>query len=503
MKKQTTLLRALTLGVVLFCSGQQAHSQVKVGDNPQTINAASALEIESGTKGLLLPRVSLTATDVWGLDGTPVAGMQVYNINADIKSATANEGVGVYYWDGLNWIAAKYVPSEATAAGDFDWLKQDDSQPNAASDITSSLYHGGTGSQQVEVRTTDTGIGTFSRVGVGHGHETTNAIGAYLFAANMGERTAGLQVDTAHPFVFNTKATNDNLIAERMRIDSDYGFIGIGTKTPHGLLSVAKGSIFQSDTPIFTEANNSVQIGGGGVRIMNNTGDLNGFVDFMDKNLGVPFGARLAWMNDVGDSKGGAFKIQVRQKEEGINIVRNAVTVMNNTGKVGINTNFPAYQLDVNGDIQASGEFLNSGQIVTSDERLKTEINTLEKGLAIVSKLMPVTYKKKESISSNDYKRSEIGFIAQEVRKILPQLVREGKDTDKLLGLDYISLIPILTRAIQEQQQLIEKLSAEKNGQSARLDAQGDRLDTQAKELSQIKQMLQSMSQGNTVEVSK
>jgi hypothetical protein len=51
---------------------------------------------------------------------------------------------------------------------------------------------------------------------------------------------------------------------------------------------------------------------------------------------------------------------------------------------------------------------------------------------------------------------NENGFIAQELQKIMPELVSEGNDKDKLLSVNYTAIIPVLTKAIQEQQVLIE-----------------------------------------------
>ena len=71
-------------------------------------------------------------------------------------------------------------------------------------------------------------------------------------------------------------------------------------------------------------------------------------------------------------------------------------------------------------------------------------------------KLNPVHYDKKSSIESTDYNKTENGFIAQELQKVLPFVVSEGTDPDKILSVDYNSIIPILTKGIQEQQLLIE-----------------------------------------------
>ena len=92
---------------------------------------------------------------------------------------------------------------------------------------------------------------------------------------------------------------------------------------------------------------------------------------------------------------------------------------------------------------------------VTSDRRLKTDIKPLSNSLESIMKLNPVSYKKKATLSSTDYSIKENGFIAQELQKVMPILVQEGADATKILTVNYISIIPVLTKAIQEQQKQI------------------------------------------------
>ena len=108
--KTTKLLLAIAALGISFSS----FAQVKIGNNPTTINAGSVLELESTNKGLLLPRIALTNTTTWGLLGTSAAGMHVYNTNVGITSGTTAGGknypvltdkVGEYYWDGTGWVA--------------------------------------------------------------------------------------------------------------------------------------------------------------------------------------------------------------------------------------------------------------------------------------------------------------------------------------------------------------------------------------------------------------
>jgi hypothetical protein len=55
---------------------------------------------------------------------------------------------------------------------------------------------------------------------------------------------------------------------------------------------------------------------------------------------------------------------------------------------------------------------------------------------------------------------NENGFIAQELQKIMPELVSEGNDKDKLLSVNYMAIIPVLTKAIQEQQAIIDRFQS-------------------------------------------
>ena len=125
-----------------------------------------------------------------------------------------------------------------------------------------------------------------------------------------------------------------------------------------------------------------------------------------------------------------------------------AFTILKN-GKVGIGiNNFEdgANQIDdgaallqVDGDIYSTG--VQTGSLtIMSDRRLKTNIEDLNYGLDAVNALRPVAYDLR-SDGSHQY-----GFIAQEVQGELPILVNDGK----YLSLNYIGMIPVLTKAVQE-----------------------------------------------------
>ncbi len=103
----------------------------------------------------------------------------------------------------------------------------------------------------------------------------------------------------------------------------------------------------------------------------------------------------------------------------------------------------------------------------TSDRRLKTGVKAFENNvLAKVMKLRPSTYEKHSSgfdaggnliIHAGDAPVSDFGFIAQEVYEVFPELVSKPENESKeLWAVDYARLSVMLTKAMQEQQQVIE-----------------------------------------------
>lgn len=96
----------------------------------------------------------------------------------------------------------------------------------------------------------------------------------------------------------------------------------------------------------------------------------------------------------------------------------------------------------------------------SSDYRLKEDIAPMTGALAKIAQLKPVTYKWK--INGSDGQ----GFIAHELAEVVPECVSGTKDAvnakgnPEYQGIDTSFLIATLTSAIQEQQALIESLSA-------------------------------------------
>jgi hypothetical protein len=103
----------------------------------------------------------------------------------------------------------------------------------------------------------------------------------------------------------------------------------------------------------------------------------------------------------------------------------------------------------------------NGNYVPVSDMRLKKNIQPMSNMLNIVMELQPKTY---QLISDNNPNNISYGLIAQDVENVLPGIVSvfNGDDGDgikDLQMLSYTELIPILIKAIQEQQKIIEDLA--------------------------------------------
>ena len=142
---------------------------------------------------------------------------------------------------------------------------------------------------------------------------------------------------------------------------------------------------------------------------------------------------------------------------------KNVLLLQTNTGYVGIGDMTPAYRLELPNTANAAGQIRAHAFVTFSDSRVKSNIQTLTYGLDIVKQLKPSQYKHHNSIKENgqfikqDEGANDIGFIAQEVLPLIPEVVSVPKDTDKdLYSISYPKLTAVLTKAIQEQQALIE-----------------------------------------------
>jgi hypothetical protein len=171
-------------------------------------------------------------------------------------------------------------------------------------------------------------------------------------------------------------------------------------------------------------------------------------------------------------------------------IKSNAITILKN-GRIGLQTvESPTYALELpNNSIDVG---VGSGRAYAwttySDSRLKENQVPLIYGLAEVMELNPKQYIHHSSIDQsswpNDAAKKSIGLVAQDVYKVIPEVVDvPPDDSNELWGINYNKIIPVLVNAIQEQQQQIESYKLENENLKSQLQ-------TLQEEVEQIKTML-------------
>jgi hypothetical protein len=327
-------------------------------------------------------------------------------------------------------------------------------------------------------------------------YNTASSSDAYLICKNSsGESFFG--VNATGPYIYTATAQAMTFLtnnAERARITSSGNF-GIGTTNPlHLLHSVSGGHDtvgFLFGNGVYSTyqrglGNNSIALITG--RTTSDNDGQSGILAIGNNNTSVtpssaqPYYGSLEFLGtETGKSNGnasskaiisakvvgaggstsgyGADLVFFTKPDNGTPAFENERMRITSGGEVYIagTTDQGAYNLQVNGTgVWGAGAYVNG-----SDERLKDNIQTLNDGLAVVSQLRPVTFQYKPEHSKDQ--SVQPGFIAQELQQAMA-----GKDYvdgvvitgPEYLNVAYQNLIPILTKAIQEQQTIIQSLIA-------------------------------------------
>lgn len=122
--KKVAIISGLMVSLYGFIPSQN------VGINPTGAlpNASAGLDVDYPNKGVLIPRVSLTAITNPAPVTSPAVALLVYNTNAAV---TGGCGIGYYYWNGTQWIC--FLTSPGSSGGSsFAWLTNGNSGTNSA-----------------------------------------------------------------------------------------------------------------------------------------------------------------------------------------------------------------------------------------------------------------------------------------------------------------------------------------------------------------------------------
>jgi len=311
--------------------------------------------------------------------------------------------------------------------------------PNAISDSYGLMYISSTNSQAANLG------GQISLGGL------VNASTNTVFAAIAGRKETSTSDEYKGYLQFSTI---NNSVIERMRINSS-GNVGIGTSSPGEQLTLSRSTyptvkliettdnaqgyfqyhsdanelrlVAQSNHPLIFSTNDTerMRISSSGVfAIKGSTNPDAGGLDAL--SMGYTNGTG-AWIQSW---TGGTLSLN----SEGNNVL------------IGTRTN-NGEKLYVSGSIRATGSIT-----ANSDVRLKKNIERIENALQKVSEISGYTY---NTIYDED---RHAGVIAQEIDKVLPEIVNKGNDG--LMGVEYGNISALLIEAIKDLKEKNEKLEA-------------------------------------------
>ncbi|MDF1696301.1 MAG: tail fiber domain-containing protein [Saprospiraceae bacterium] len=224
--------------------------------------------------------------------------------------------------------------------------------------------------------------------------------------------------------------------------------VGINTEDPLGTLDVRGGSILLTDPGVtagtFTTSRSTAlgQNGGPGGSALCN---LYGFRSQNNITNSINVGMNgnnptVLWDNGSAD----ILTFSRRTTSSGLACQAQILRLGNNIGGT--------YEFDLNGDGRVSASWL-----VLSDKRIKSDISAIDNALDLITQLDGVSY----SYNQSKYPEMNLpegrvfGFIAQDVKKVIPQVTSTSSEDD-MVGIKYTEIIPLLTEGIKEQQAIIE-----------------------------------------------
>ena len=355
------------------------------------------------------------------------------------------------------------------------------SAPTTKLDIDGQIRVRGGSPGAGKVLTSDAdGLATWQAPSSGSGGVTESGVTAHAWGLNGNAITAGQFIGTTNSqsLVFKVNDTYAGAIkttggvsigfraGEALSTSSD---VAIGGNAFRSNTSSWGGGVAVGNNALVNNTSGRFNTGLGGSALTRSTGDHNTAVGY-SAGINVTTGSNnmILGYNAGSSLTTGSNNIAIGASADFPSATDNGQINIGNTiykrgrsdhsstaysGNVGIDTSTPTYKLHVNGSAGGSGAWNQS-----SDRRLKSNITGLNYGLQQVMQLQPVRY----NFTATPGKQ-EVGFIAQDVKKVIPEVVSgiEGDiSKNETLGIAYSDLIPVLTKAIQEQQAQIEALNA-------------------------------------------
>ena len=266
---------------------------------------------------------------------------------------------------------------------------------------------------------------------------------------------------------FNT--TDGTTTNTKMTIRKD-GNVGIGTTAPNALLEIDQGA---ADDAIMKFVSSDVAHG------MTDIVETDVYASFV-KAQAASGGLMIRGWKDADGVAGAALSLNGNLGEaadttkstsaEGIVEVNATIKSSATVGAAGSDGNLMVIQNNATTRFifDAEGTMHGDEAAATfSDSRLKTNIEAIPYGLSELLQLEPKRFDKQSgsfddsgNVVLEDNKRKRIGFIAQEVKAIIPEVVKDVDETESFYSLNDGSLMAVLVKAVQELTAKVEALES-------------------------------------------
>lgn len=303
------------------------------------------------------------------------------------------------------------------------------------------------------------------------------AIGVLALANNTtGEENMAIGINALRS---NTTGSGNTALGYASMISNTTGV----SNTAHGYLALSTNTTGNHNTAVGKNASDNNYDGqrntsvGSGALQLNYSGNDNtaiGFTALSENNFGdnnTAVGRTALFSNNFGNENtaiGRSALYYNTSGEQNTGLGRNALvnvtTGDNNTG-VGYDAQVPnatgSNQVRI-GNTAVSYAGVQVSWSITSDEIWKEQIRELPYGIDMLMRLKPVDYYR----INNEFRTREMGFIAQDVEVLLRDMGYDDqgfltKADNGNLSLRYNDFIALLTKAFQEQQEIIEQQKTE------------------------------------------
>lgn len=444
-------MKNVALFLLLFCSYFIGNTQVGINNT----NPNAVLDIRSSnqaspsiTDGILIPKINnFSAVN----PGVNQDGMLVYATGSGIPAK------GFYYWNNTT----------------TSWVSFAGSTGNTLND---AYNEGGAGAGRI-ITATNGAVTIAGEDGLlvtglyGSGDViTASGEGARMFfnprkAAFRAGHVAGNQWDDAQVGDYSFAVGNTNQA-------SGYGSAAFGrANSANGVYTAVFGENNSAEGfSSFVVGTNNITLGETAVAIgqsLESTNDNsviigNSITADGQGNIAIGNGLRTFSADEMAFGKYNTIYTPANNNSDRLLVVGNGTAASRNNammilknGNVGFGESTPIHPLQM-----GSGAHVTSAGVWTnaSDARLKENIFETKYGLEEVLKLRPVNY---TMIADGS---SQVGFIAQELREIIPEVV-SGTEGDinkgETLGVSYGNIVPVLVKAVQELSEKLDILEKE------------------------------------------